>query len=53
MFNRLFPAKPLLDDDSAAWICQQFGWIVRQFDRDYCLEYRPLALPIQRGQNLA
>lgn len=45
MFNSLFPPKPLLDDDSATWICQQFGWILQQFDRDYFLKHTPLVLP--------
>ncbi|MEH6824350.1 MAG: hypothetical protein V7629_10620 [Motiliproteus sp.] len=45
MLNRLFPPKPLLDDDSADWICQQFDWILRQFDRDYFLQHSPLVLP--------
>jgi len=45
MLNSLFAPKPLLDEDSAAWICQQFGWILQQFDRDYFLQHTPLVLP--------
>ncbi|MFT5722614.1 MAG: hypothetical protein ACI9W6_002947 [Motiliproteus sp.] len=45
MFNSLFQPKPLLDDDSATWICHQFNWIQQQFDADYFLEQSPLVLP--------
>ncbi|MFT6915533.1 MAG: hypothetical protein ACJAWL_001842 [Motiliproteus sp.] len=45
MFDSLFQPKPLLDNDSAAWICQQFDWIQQQFDADYFLEHTPLVLP--------
>ncbi|MEH6472042.1 MAG: hypothetical protein V7752_12405 [Halopseudomonas sp.] len=45
MLTSLFQPKPLLDDDSADWICQQFGWILQQFDRDYFLQQTPLVLP--------
>ncbi len=45
MLASLLQPKPLLDDDSADWICQQFGWILQQFDRDYFFNQTPLVLP--------
>ncbi len=45
MLATLFAPKPLLDDASADWICQQFGWILQQFERDYFLQQTPLVLP--------
>ncbi len=45
MLTSLFQPKPLLDDDSADWICQQFGWILQQFDSAYFRQQTPLVLP--------
>ncbi|MEH6649416.1 MAG: hypothetical protein V7707_05230 [Motiliproteus sp.] len=45
MLANLFKPKPLLDDPSAAWICQQFEWIVQQFDGDFFEQTTILVLP--------
>ena len=34
MLASLLKPKPLLDDESADWICHQFGWILQQFADD-------------------
>lgn len=45
MLANLFKPKPLLDDTSAAWICQQFDWIAQQFDGDFFKQTTVLVLP--------
>ncbi|RDE22553.1 hypothetical protein DV711_08145 [Motiliproteus coralliicola] len=41
----LFSPKPLLEQDSALWLCQQFAWLMQQFGTDHPLHQAELVLP--------
>lgn len=41
----LFDPKPLLEQESAHWICQQFAWLQQQFNSAHPLTQAELILP--------
>lgn len=45
MFSTLFKTKPVIDDDSKAWIFDTFAWCIEQLDGDFFNNNSDLILP--------